>query len=54
MICKRCNREFNDVIITKSEPYDRGDGVIYRTPGGWTSNDICPYCGHDNSIKTYI
>ena len=53
MICERCKKEFNNIATTKSEPYDRGDGVMYGT-ASWTSNNVCPHCGHDNTPKTYM
>ena len=54
MICKRCKKEFNNIKTTESTPYDRGDGVIYGTPGGWVLNDVCPHCGYDNSPCVYM
>lgn len=54
MICERCKKEFDNIKTTESIRYDRGDGVIYGTPGGWTLNDTCPYCGWDNSPTVYM
>lgn len=53
MKCKGCGREFVSCTIDESAPYDRGDGVVYRT-SGYSHNPKCPYCGHDNTIKIFM
>lgn len=47
MKCKNCKKEFEATKVYHSEPYDRGDGVMYGTDS-YSQNYICPYCGVDN------
>ena len=51
--CKRCGKEFEGSTVERSEPYDRGDGVMYCGIS-YVGHPVCPYCGFDNSLKTFM
>lgn len=53
MICTNCEKTFNQSTIECNEPHDRGDGVMYGSCS-YSANYICPYCGHDNSPRTFM
>ena len=53
MKCKICGKEFESSSVKHSEPYDRGDGVMYGT-SSYSHNPVCPYCGHDNTVKIFM
>ena len=50
MNCVKCGKEFDDVKVERSEPYDRGDGVMYGATS-YSTNPVCPHCGHNNSAS---
>ena len=47
MICEKCRKEFNEGKTECSEPWDRGDGIMYGSCS-YTIDYTCPHCNHKN------